>query len=93
MERRPLFCWVYVIFRFGGPPGPLLAPFGLDFGGLGARFWKFLVPGFWGTSIAIHCRVLFFSGCSWEHQFVTTSNFTYFLTFFMFWFRLLVGAF
>ena len=46
VARRPLFCWVYVIFRFWGPPGPLLAPFGLDFGGFGARFWKFLVPIF-----------------------------------------------
>ena len=31
IRRSPLFCWVYVIFRFGGPHGPLLAPFGLDF--------------------------------------------------------------
>ena len=42
------FCWVYVIFRFFGRPGPLLAPFwgGLDFFdflidfGVGfGRFW------------------------------------------------------
>ena len=31
VARRPLFCWVYVIFRFRGHPGPLLAPF---FGGV-----------------------------------------------------------
>ena len=42
VARRPLFCWLYVIFRFGGPHGPLLAPFGLDFGGFGAPFWRFL---------------------------------------------------
>ena len=30
--RRPPFCWVYLIFRFLGRPGPLLAQFGLDFG-------------------------------------------------------------
>ena len=40
--RRPPFCWVYVIFRFFGRPGPLLAPFGLDFRRLGLPFWKFL---------------------------------------------------
>jgi len=37
----PLFCWVYVIFRFFVPPGPILAPFGLDFGGSGAPFLRF----------------------------------------------------
>ena len=40
--RRPSFCWVYVIFRFFGRPGPLLARFGLDFGGFGPPFWRFL---------------------------------------------------
>ena len=40
--RRPPFCWVYVIFRFFGRPGPLLAQFGLDFGRFGPPFWKFL---------------------------------------------------
>ena len=55
---RPLFCWVYVIFRFFGPPGPppgpilarfwrvrgsILEVFGLHFGGFGAPFWTFLV--------------------------------------------------
>ena len=35
-------CWVYVIFRFFGRPGPLLGPFWLDFGGFGAPFWRFL---------------------------------------------------
>ena len=40
--RRPPFCWVYVIFRFFGRPGPLLAQFGLDFGRFGHPFWKFL---------------------------------------------------
>ena len=42
VARRPLFCWVYVIFRFFGRPGPLLAQFGLDFGGFGPPFWRFL---------------------------------------------------
>ena len=42
--RRPPFCWVYVIFRFFGRPGPLLAQFGLDFGRFGPPFWKF-----WGA--------------------------------------------
>ena len=32
--------------RFSGPPGSLLAPFGLDFGGFGAPFWRFWVPMF-----------------------------------------------
>ena len=40
--RRPPFCWVYVIFRFFGRPGPLLARFGLDFGRFGPPFWRFL---------------------------------------------------
>ena len=39
---QPVFCWVYVLFRFFGRPGPLLAPFGLDLGGSGARFWEVL---------------------------------------------------
>ena len=42
VRRRPPFCWVYVIFRFFGRPGPLLARFGLDFGGFGPPFWRFL---------------------------------------------------
>ena len=33
VARQPLFCWVYVTFRFFGRPGPILAQFGLDFGG------------------------------------------------------------
>ena len=40
--RRPPFCWVYVIFRFFGRPGPLLAQFGLDFGRFGPPFGRFL---------------------------------------------------
>ena len=36
--RRPPLCWVYVIFRFFGRPGPLLARFGLDFGRFGPPF-------------------------------------------------------
>ena len=50
VARRPSFCWVYVIFRFLGRPGPLLAPFGLDFGRFEPRFRRcFLlhVGGFW----------------------------------------------
>ena len=49
VERRPLFCWVYVIFRFFGHPGLLLAPFWRGwgsifrfFGRFGGRFWKVL---------------------------------------------------
>ena len=42
MARHPPFCWVYVIFRFFGRPGPLLAPCGLDFKGFGLPFWRFL---------------------------------------------------
>ena len=41
VARRPLFCWVYVLFRFFGRPGSLLAQFGLDFGGFGPPFWRF----------------------------------------------------
>ena len=33
MACSPLFCWVYVLFRFFGRPDPVLAPFGLDLGG------------------------------------------------------------
>ena len=39
---RPFFCWVYGLFRFFGRPDPLVAPFGLDWGGVGARFWEVL---------------------------------------------------
>ena len=39
-------CWVYLLFRFLGRPGPLLAPSGLDLGGFGRPFWRFLVPIF-----------------------------------------------
>ena len=42
MRDFGLACWVYVIFRFFGRPGSLLAQFGLDFGGFGPRFWRFL---------------------------------------------------
>ena len=53
----PLFCWFYVIFRLFGRPGPLLAPFWLDFGRFGAPFWRFLASIFlyfgkiWGTFV------------------------------------------
>ena len=33
---------MYVLFQFFGRPGPLLAPFGLDLGRSGVRFWKVL---------------------------------------------------
>ena len=37
--KAPLFfCWVYVIFRFVRPPGPLLAQCGLHFGGFRPPF-------------------------------------------------------
>ena len=42
VKGPPLFCCVYVIFRFFGRPGPLLARFGLDFGGFGPPFWRLL---------------------------------------------------
>ena len=32
VARQPLFCWVYVTFRFFARPGPIFAQFGLDFG-------------------------------------------------------------
>ena len=47
-----LFCWVYVIFRFFGPPGPFLAPFGLDFGRFGAPFWRF-----WASIFPYFCKI------------------------------------
>ena len=37
---HPPPCWIYVLFRFFGRPDPLLAPFVLDLGRSGARFWK-----------------------------------------------------
>ena len=43
-------CWVYLLFRFFGRPGPLLAPSGLDLGGFGPPFWRFLVPIFFTIS-------------------------------------------
>ena len=42
----PLFSWVYLLFRFFGRPGPLLAPSGLDLGGFGPPFCRFLIPTF-----------------------------------------------
>ena len=42
MARRPPFCWVYVIFRFFGRPGSLLAQFSLDVGGFDLPFWRCL---------------------------------------------------
>ena len=44
VARSPLFCWVYVLLPFFGQPGPLLAPFGLDFGGSGLDFQGFWLP-------------------------------------------------
>ena len=46
VARSPLFCWVYVIFRFFGRPGPLLAPFGLDFGKVWGSIWEVFQDGF-----------------------------------------------
>ena len=43
VEGPPLFCWVYVIFRFGSRPGVLLALF---FGGWGRFFYLFVD---WGS--------------------------------------------
>ena len=46
MAYPPLFCWVYVIFRFFGRPGPswrhlgsIVEGFGLDFEGFPTSFW------------------------------------------------------
>ena len=36
-------CWVYLLFRFLGRPGPLLAPCGLDLRGFGAPCWRFVL--------------------------------------------------
>ena len=38
------------VFGFLGRPGPLLAPSGLDLGGFGPPFWRFLVPIFFTIS-------------------------------------------
>ena len=67
----PPFCWVYVIFRFFGRPGPLLAPFWLDFGGFGAPFWRFLgsildVSG-WGWAGGVTRSAKNFENCT-KHQ-------------------------
>lgn len=35
-----------LFFDFFFRPGPVLAPFGLALGGVGARFWKFLISIF-----------------------------------------------
>ena len=43
-------CWVYLLFRFFGRPGVLLAPSGLDLGGFGPPFWRFVVPIFFRIS-------------------------------------------
>ena len=45
-----VFCWVYLLFRFLGRPGPFLAPSGLDLGGFGPPFWRFSVPIFFTIS-------------------------------------------
>ena len=44
----PLPCWVFVIFRFFGRHGPLLAQFGLDFG----RVWASILEVF-GPNLAL----------------------------------------
>ena len=71
VARSPLFCWVYLLFRFFGRPGPLLAPSGLDLGGFGPPFCRFLVPIFFIISNFLN---LIFSttlalwrcpGCGW----------------------------
>ena len=64
MGSIPPLCWVYVIFRFFGRPGPLLAPFGLDFGGFGLPFWRVLgfileVSGHDGHDLDPMCLVIF----------------------------------
>ena len=57
VARSPLFCWVYVLLPFFGQPGPLLAPFGLDFGGTGLDFEGFLGAIFF---ILVKCWTSFF---------------------------------
>ena len=69
MAWSPLFCWVYVLFRFFGHPGPLLAPFGFDFWGSGLDFQGFLAPIFFtlfefldfifSTTLALWCSTCF----------------------------------
>ena len=39
--RKGAFCWICLLFRFLGRPGPFLAPSGLDLGGFGPPFWRF----------------------------------------------------
>ena len=65
--RRLPFCWVYVIFRFLGRPGPLLAQFGLDFGGFGSILEVFGVHfgSFWSRfGCHVACNFGTFSSCS-----------------------------
>ena len=72
---HPPPCWIYILFLFLGRPGPLLAPFGLNFlggwgsilGGVGlyfgrfwARFWKLLVT-IWAYDYSWEI-----DGCSWK---------------------------
>ena len=48
--RERWLCWVCLLFRLSGRPGPLLAPSGLDLGRFGPPFWRFLVPIFFTIS-------------------------------------------
>ena len=47
---KGVLCWICLFFRFFCPPGPPLAPSGLDLGGFGPPFWRFLVPIFFTIS-------------------------------------------
>ena len=55
------FCLVYLLFRFFGRAGFLLAPSGLDLGRFVPPFWRFSVP-------------IFFTILSFLHLFLKQSN-------------------
>ena len=48
--NQGVLCWIYLLFGFFGRHGPLLGLSGLDLGGFGPSFWKFLVPIFFTIS-------------------------------------------
>ena len=58
------FCWVDVTFQLFGRPGSLLAPIGLDFKRLWARFWKV-----WGSILEASGDYLATFRCLFSLQF------------------------
>ena len=53
-------CLILIFFQFFGRPGPLLAPFGLDLGGSGARFWEVLGSSLEACGDNLGIRLLLF---------------------------------